>query len=63
MNRRAFLYGLTPRYLPPRRSRRGRVCRIVMVISADAVGLGCVASLARPGANVAGITSPLSEVA
>jgi hypothetical protein len=36
----------------------GRVYRIVMVISADAVGNGRVASLAGPGANVTGITSP-----
>jgi putative ABC transport system substrate-binding protein len=35
---------------------------IIMVVSADPVGTGLVASLARPGGNVTGITSVAAEI-
>jgi putative tryptophan/tyrosine transport system substrate-binding protein len=39
-----------------------RTIPIVMAVSADAVGAGLVDSLARPGANVTGLTTMLQEL-
>jgi putative tryptophan/tyrosine transport system substrate-binding protein len=63
LNPQVLLVATTPANLAAQRVTAGTRTPIVMVEVADRIGVGLIASLARPGGNITGVTNISAELA